>query len=57
MKDMEKKGFNCGDKVMVFGFTGVIDDVTDAPDCYGVIFDAHGNEYAVPADCISIAEA
>lgn len=54
---MEKKEFNYEDKVTVFGFTGVIDDVTDAPDYYGVIFDAHGTEYAVPAECISIAEA
>lgn len=52
---MEKR-FEQGNRVEVFGFTGEIDDTYDAPEYYGVIFEAHGREYSVPAELICSAD-
>lgn len=48
---MEKQ-FKLGDRVIVFGFAGEVTDTTEAPNEYGVTFDAHGATYAVPSEVI-----
>ncbi len=52
---MEKQ-FKLGDRVIVFGFAGEVTDTTEAPNEYGVTFDAHGATYAVPSEVISKME-
>lgn len=48
-----KSKYNLGQKVIVYGFVGTIADTTEAPEEYGVTFDAHGNTFAVPGDIIT----